>query len=101
MDEAGRRFEHDAARAALLLRSIAEELLRVPLDVSTRALHLRALAMKREVALWRADSPSCEARKDALKELTALLTDALWWREQLPSGRVIVAARRPDRGRGA
>lgn len=51
---------------------LASELRRVPLDASTRRLHLRALELKRETAAWRTRPPDPQVVSAVLEEIEQL-----------------------------
>jgi len=51
------------------LYTLARELRRIPVREDTRALHLRALALKRELGRWRATPPDERTRQRLLAEI--------------------------------
>ncbi len=86
-DEAG-DLEDDARHAEALLYDLATVLRCVPLGSHTRALHVRALELKRDVCRWPADRPAPSARRAALEELVGLRREAAMW---LPHGGAVAA----------
>lgn len=54
------------------LFALASELRRVPLDASTKGLHLRALELKREIARWRGRPPDPREPNAVLEEIERL-----------------------------
>jgi hypothetical protein len=73
-------------RAEALLEELTAELKRVPVEECTRALHMRALELKRTVALWldRSVDPGDPLR--VCEELLALRRQALDYGSRLRSG---------------
>ncbi len=61
----------EIARAEALLRDVARELLRRPMEGPARDLHLRALRYKRTMANWTDDVPDAVVRQ-TIDELLAL-----------------------------
>ena len=59
-----------------LLADLAAELLRVPVEESTRTLHLRALALRRVVMRWPEDHPDEQNRRAVCNEVIALQEEA-------------------------
>lgn len=74
-------LEEAIARAEKLLFALAIELRAVPVHEQTRAVHLRALELKRAVASWRASRPGEDERARVFEQIGAL-------------GREVQAARR-------
>lgn len=62
----------DQYRAERLLFALATDLRHVRVEEATRALHLRALELKRVVARWPKDRPEHEARRALCDEVLAL-----------------------------
>jgi hypothetical protein len=60
-----------------LLREIATDLIRVPVNERTRRLHLKALALKQVVMGWSRQHPSNESVAEMLGTLSALRTEVL------------------------
>jgi hypothetical protein len=60
----------EIARAEALLRDIARELLRRPMEGPARELHLRALRFKRTMAHWTDDVPDAAIRQTIDELLT-------------------------------
>ena len=60
-----------------LLREIATDLIRVPVNERTRRLHLRALALKQVVMSWAHVAPSNESVDAMLEALAALRVEVL------------------------
>lgn len=84
-------LEEAIAHAEKLLFALAIELRRVPIQPGpleeprrTRGLHLRALELKRDVALWRASPPSEAERESVFAELVELTREAHSWRAAQP-----------------
>ena len=65
-----------AAHAERSLFVLAFELRRIPLDGTTKRLHLRALELKRAIARWGEHPPSRETATSVLEEIEALLREA-------------------------
>ena len=84
----------DQHRAERLLTELAIELRRVPVDEHTRALHLRALALKRSVMRWPDDQPDESARHAVVDEVRVMQKEALDWRRASAS-RSKIAGERP------
>lgn len=59
------------------LHVLARDLRAVPVDGTTRRLHLRALELKREVARWRDAEPDVPSRCAALDEIEELSREVL------------------------
>jgi hypothetical protein len=69
----------DSATADELLREIATDLMRVPVNERTRRLHLKALALKQEIKGWSFVAPTAEivdAMHEALRTLRIEVLDA-------------------------
>lgn len=62
------------------LHGLAHDLRRVPFLPSTRALHVRALELKRDVARWRRTVPDVDTRVRTLDEIEQLAAEAPRWR---------------------
>ena len=62
------------------LHVLAHDLRRIPFVESTRRLHVRALELKREVALWSVDAPDVTTRSTTLDEIETLSGEARRWR---------------------
>lgn len=97
MGEGGTDLERDVDRAASLLHSLAVELIHVAVDPCTRELHIRALEFKRDVARWSEVDPGPEVRARTIDDLEALRRDAVFWREEQPSGRDLLLSGRSPR----
>jgi hypothetical protein len=78
--------DDDKEQADFLLHDLATELRRVPMCESTRKLHLRALALKREVSGWTVLQPAASERAPVIAEIRELCRTAERFR-QLPTGR--------------
>ncbi len=70
----------DQRRAERLLSELAKELLRVAVDEHTRALHLRALALKHAVMGWPDAQPPQSIRHAVIGEVLSMQDEALAWR---------------------
>lgn len=84
-------LEEAIAHAEKLLFALAIELRRVPIQPAaleeprgTRWLHVRALELKRDVALWRPSPPSKAERERVFAELEELTREAQSWRAAHP-----------------
>jgi hypothetical protein len=84
-------LDDDKHQAESLLHELATELRRVPLCAQTRGLHLRALALKREVSGWDDQGRDVSERGAVLQELGELQRHAQSYRE-LPTGRRLAYA---------
>ncbi|MGO8997642.1 MAG: hypothetical protein ACLQVI_30360 [Polyangiaceae bacterium] len=87
-------------RAESLLREIATELVRLPLDDRARPLHLRVLSLKGEVSSWSRTPPppsNVEAVLDTLRLLRAHVLEVRATSEV----RIGAAHRMPRRAGGA
>jgi hypothetical protein len=62
----------DQERAERLLFALATDLRHLRIEEGTRALHLRALELKRAVARWPKDQPAAEARREVCEEVLSL-----------------------------
>lgn len=69
---AGMGDERIVEHAERQLFALAAQLRRVPASGPTRSLHLRALALKREIGQWRARPPDAEDRHRVFAELEEL-----------------------------
>lgn len=83
MNEQRKRWdEHekeDLRRAEAILHELALVLLRVPVGEQSRELHLRALALKRDVTRWHLWMPDEAVRHAVLDELLRLQQEASVW----------------------
>ena len=70
----------DDTTADELLREIATDLMRVPVNEQSRRLHLKALALKQVVMGWARQPPSNETIDAMLGTLSALRTEVLQMR---------------------
>jgi hypothetical protein len=77
-----RSLEADASHAESLLYELAVTLRRVPVEESTRRMHVRALDLKRQVVRWRADQPPRDERLSALDEIDQLAQEAAFWQQK-------------------
>jgi hypothetical protein len=68
---------HDVATAEELLREIATDLIRMPVDERARHMHLKALALKRVVMGWTRQSPPDENVRAMIDTLHALRIEVL------------------------
>jgi hypothetical protein len=75
-----------------MLHALATDLVHVPVDSTTRELHIRALELRRDLGLWNESSPGPQVRQSALRELEELGVHAASAREERPSGRDLLAA---------
>jgi len=75
----------DQSRAESLLAELAMDLCVVPVEDRTRALHLRALALKRAVMRWSEDLPEESIRRIVLDEVLAIQAEARDWRRRRTS----------------
>jgi hypothetical protein len=87
-------LEETIARAEELLFALAIELRAVPVHERTRAVHLRALELKRDVASWRASPPIEDDRTRVFREIETLTREAQAARRSRPQ---ITAARLSER----
>jgi hypothetical protein len=69
--------------AEALLFYLAAALLRLPYEGRTRALHIRALELKRRVGQWGLTVPSDDERRSTRESLVELCFEAAQWRELL------------------
>jgi hypothetical protein len=90
----------DRQRAEALLHDLATKLVRVPLGPRTRGVHLRALALKRELGTWASAPPPEDRRRAIVEELIDLQRQAAECTRH-PSGQVLVRAGRPFRWNAA
>jgi hypothetical protein len=67
----------DVTTAEELLREIATDLMRVPIDERTRGLHLKALALKRVVMGWSGLVPPPENVSAMIETLDALRVEVV------------------------
>jgi len=81
----------DQRRAEGLLADLGANLRRVPVEERTRALHLRAIALRRIVTRWSEDQPDEATRRSLCDELVALGEEARDWRLILVSGRQLAS----------
>lgn len=86
-------FSGDQRRAEALLADLGSHLRRVPVEERTRALHLRAIALRRIVIRWSEDQPDEATRAAQCKELVSLAEEAREWRRVLVSGRQLASER--------
>jgi hypothetical protein len=90
-------LEADQLRAEGLLFELAKDLRHVPLEERTRALHLRALALKQAVARWPQSAPDPASRQALCEEVLAMQRETRDWRRSLRSGwQLVHAARSTD-----
>ncbi|HZU83102.1 MAG TPA: hypothetical protein VE987_09310 [Polyangiaceae bacterium] len=89
----------DRAHAEALLFDLAADLRLVPVEETTRALHIRALQLKANVVLWSADSPDEGARRAVCAEIAALHEQARDCRRRMRSGRQLAVAASADGAR--
>ena len=83
----------DQRRAEALLADLGTHLRRVPVEERTRALHLRAIALRHLVTRWPEEQPTEATRKALCDELVALGDEAREWRHVLVSGRQLASER--------
>jgi hypothetical protein len=76
-------FTAEKTQAEKLLFDLATELVRLPFGGRTRALHLRALELKRRVVQWAHVAPSDADRRATCDGIRELQREAAEWRELL------------------
>jgi hypothetical protein len=69
----------DPSHAEALLSDLAAELVRLPFEGRTRALHLRALELKRRIGLWGSSLPTDDELRATHAKIVALRSETEQW----------------------